>query len=98
MSTNEKLENANEKLEETVREKPFLQHLLDLGIVARAAVAGVVVALICWLVIGPATGGFALLLVFFVGWFAMARVSYDKRRESEPAEGEGEGEEQPAAA
>jgi hypothetical protein len=94
--------STNEKLEKTVREKPFLQHLLDLGVVLRAALAGLVAALLFWLLIGPATGGFALLLVFFVGWFAMARVQHDKRRESEPADDEGaegsKGEGQPASA
>jgi hypothetical protein len=100
MSTNERFDQANEKLEQTVHDKPFLQHVLDMRIVLRAAAAGLVCALLFWLLIGPATGGFVLLLVFFAGWFAMARVSYDKRRESEPADGEehAESEGQPAAA
>jgi Flp pilus assembly protein TadB len=94
--------STNEKLEKAVREKPFLQHVLDLGIVGRAAVAGLVAALLFWLLIGPATGGFALLLVFFGSWLVLARVRYDERRESEPADDEGaegqQGEGQPAGA
>jgi hypothetical protein len=94
--------NANAKLEETVREKPFLQHLLDLRVVVRAVVFGLVAALLMWLLVGPASAGFMLLLVFFASWFVLARVSYDRRRESEPAEpadddgSQGEG--QPAGA
>jgi uncharacterized membrane protein len=88
--------NANAKLEETVREKPFLQHLLDLRLVVRAVVLGLVAAVIMWLLVGPASAGLTLLLVFFASWFVLARVSYDKRRESEPADEDGEG--QPAGA
>jgi hypothetical protein len=94
--------STNEKLEKTVRDKPFLQHLLDFGVVGRAALAGLVAALLFWLLVGPATGGFALLVVFFGSWFALAHVRYDKRRESESAEDEGaegaKGEGQPASA
>ena len=91
--------NANAKLEETVREKPFLQHLLDLRVVARAVVLGLVAALIMWILVGPATAGFVLLLVFFGSWFVMARLSYDKRRDSEPADDdESQDESQPAGA
>jgi membrane protein implicated in regulation of membrane protease activity len=96
------LEGANDKLEESVRENPFLQHLLDMRLVVRAVAAGVVAAVLFWLLVGPATAGFALLLVFFATWFVLARVSYDKRRESEPSEDEQEEgqqrEGQPAAA
>jgi Flp pilus assembly protein TadB len=94
--------STNERLEKTVRDKPFLQHVLDLRIVARAVLAAVVAALLFWLLVGPATAGFVLLLVFFGSWFALARVSYDRRRESEPADGErsesAQGEGQPAGA
>jgi Flp pilus assembly protein TadB len=88
--------STNDKLEKTVHEKPFLQHVLDFRNVGRAVAAAVVAAFLFWLLIGPATAGFALLLVFFGTWFALARVKYDERRESEPADGEGEG--QPAGA
>lgn len=91
--------STNEKLEKAVHDKPFLRHVLDMRVVLRAAAAGLVAALLFWLLIGPATGGIALLIVFFASWFAMARVSYDKRRESEPADEEQEqGEGQPASA
>ena len=91
--------NANAKLEETVREKPFLQHLLDLRLVARAVVLALVAALIMWLLVGPASAGLMLLLVFFGTWFVAARVSYDKRRDSEPVDDDGsQGESQPAGA
>jgi Flp pilus assembly protein TadB len=94
--------STNEKLEKTVRDKPILQHVLDLRIVGRAVAAGVVAALLFWLLVGPATAGFALLLVFFGSWFVLARLSHDRRRESEPADGERsegtQGEGQPAGA
>jgi hypothetical protein len=50
-----------------------------------------------WLLVGPATAGFMLLVVFFGSWFVLARVSHDRRRESEPAD-EDDGEGQPAGA
>ena len=89
--------SANEKIENTVREKPFLQHVLDLRIVVRAVAFAVVAALVMWLLVGPATAGFMLLLVFFASWFVLARVEFDKRRDSEPEEAD-EGESQPAGA
>jgi flagellar biosynthesis/type III secretory pathway M-ring protein FliF/YscJ len=78
--------SANAKLEETVHEKPFLQHLLDFGIVAKAVAIGLVGALIMLILVGPASAGFVLLLLFFGSWFALARVSYDRRRETEAAD------------
>jgi Flp pilus assembly protein TadB len=88
--------STNEKLEKTVREKPFLQHALDLRIVARAVAFAFVAMLVMWLLVGPASAGFMLLLVFFGSWFVLARVDYDRRRESEPVDEQGEG--QPAGA
>ena len=89
--------SANEKIENTVREKPFLQHMLDLRIVVKAVAFAVVAALVMWLLVGPASAGFMLLLVFFASWFVLARVEFDKRRDSEPADAD-EGESQPAGA
>ncbi|HKP91567.1 MAG TPA: hypothetical protein VJT75_16495 [Thermoleophilaceae bacterium] len=93
------MHTANEKLEPVVEERPFLEHVLDLGIVLRAVAFGAVAALLMWLLVGPATAGFMLLFVFFASWFVLARVSYDKRRETQAADEEqDEGEGQPAGA
>jgi Flp pilus assembly protein TadB len=91
--------STNETLEKTVREKPFLQHVLDLRLVMRAVAFALVAALVIWLLVGPASAGFMLLLVFFASWFVLARVDYDRRRESEPVDEQGgQGEGQPAGA
>jgi Flp pilus assembly protein TadB len=89
--------STNEKLEKTVREKPYLQHVLDLRLVLRSAALAVVAALVMWLLVGPATAGFMLLLVFFGSWFVLARASYDRRRESREADDE-RSDSQPAGA
>jgi Flp pilus assembly protein TadB len=88
----ERIDNANAKLEKTVHDKPFLRHLLDLRIVLRAVIVAVVAALVFWLLVGPATAGFVLLLAFFGTWFLSARASYDRRRETHAADEDDDGE------
>jgi len=58
-------------------------------------VAALISAMIVWLLIGPGAAAVILLLVFFGGWLMLARLSYDRRRETRPVEGEGEGEQTP---
>ena len=77
---------ANEALESAMEDKPLLAHLLDLRIVLQAAAIAIVVALLLWLIIGPATAGFALLVLYFGGWYVLARRSYAKRRETRPVD------------
>jgi Flp pilus assembly protein TadB len=77
---------ANEKLEEVVKEKPLLDHLLDLGIVARAVAIAAVVALILWLLIGPGSAAIALVVVFAGAWYGLAQRSYNKRRPTKAAD------------
>ena len=83
-------ERLNQRLENVVEERPALWHVLDLQIVTRAVVAALISAMIVWLLIGPAAAAVVLLLVFFGGWLMLARVSYDRRRETRPVEREGE--------
>jgi hypothetical protein len=85
---------ANEKLEEVVKEKPLLDHLLDLGIVARAVAAAAVVALILWLLIGPGSAAIGLVVVFLATWYGLAQRSYNKRRPTKPADEQGEDEDE----
>ena len=77
-------------------------HVLDLEVVTRAVVAALISAMIVWLLIGPAAAAVVLLLVFFGGWVLLARLSYDRRRETQPVEREDEesprGRDQPAGA
>jgi hypothetical protein len=75
----------NENLESAVRERPLLTHLLDLRIVARAVAIAAVVALLLWLIAGPALAAIGLLVAYFGGWYALASLSYDRRRASRPA-------------
>jgi Flp pilus assembly protein TadB len=78
----------NENLEQKVSDRPLLAHLLDLGIVARAVALAVVVALLAWLIVGPATAAFFLLVVYFGAWYILARMSYSRRRQTRPADSE----------
>jgi Flp pilus assembly protein TadB len=79
-------ERLNDTIESTVAERPLLQHLLDFRIVGRALAIAVVVALIVWLIVGPALAAIVLLLVYFGGWYALAQRSHDQRRPSRPAD------------
>ena len=82
--------HINENLERTVRDRPLLAHLLDLGVVARAVALGAVVALFAWVIVGPATAALALLVVYFGAWYLLARRSYDRRRPTRPADSDSE--------
>ena len=83
-------ERLNQRLEGFVEERPAMWHVLDLEVVTRAVVAALISAMIVWLLIGPAAAAVVLLLVFFGGWLLLARLSYERRRETRPVEGEGE--------
>lgn len=78
----------NESLEEKVRERPLLDHLLDLAVVGRAVIIAVVVALIAYLLLGPVAAAILLVLVFFGTWYGLANRSYEQRRETQPANGD----------
>ena len=79
-------EELNERLENAVRERPALWHVIDLRVVTRAVIAAFIAAVVVWLLIGPAAAAVVLLLVYFGGWALLARTSYDKRRETQPVE------------
>ncbi|MEA2375961.1 MAG: hypothetical protein QOD53_2424 [Thermoleophilaceae bacterium] len=85
-------DKLNESLEEAVKERPLLDHLLDLGIVAQAVAIGVIGALILWLLIGPGAAAVALVVLFLGSWYGLAQRSYDKRRPTQPADDEDEDE------
>jgi Flp pilus assembly protein TadB len=78
----------NENLEQRVSDRPLLAHLLDLGIVARGVALAVAVALLAWLIVGPATAAVALVVVYFGAWYILARLSYERRRPTRPADSE----------
>ena len=79
-------EELNQRLETAVKERPALWHVLDLQVITRAVIAAVIAAVVVWLLIGPAAAAVVLLLVFFGGWALLARLSYDKRRETQPVD------------
>ena len=79
-------EELNERLETAVRERPALWHVIDLRVVTRAVIAAFIAAVVVWLLIGPAAAAVILLLVFFGGWALLARMSYDRRRETQAVE------------
>ena len=80
----------NESLDEVVKERPMLDHLLDLGIVARAVAIGAAGALILWLLVGPASAALALVVLFLGSWYVLAQRSFDRRRKTLPFDGDGE--------
>ena len=92
-----KREELNQKLETAVRDRPALWHVLDLRVVTRAVIAAFIAAVVFWLLIGPAAAAVILLLVYFGGWALLARVSYDRRRETKPVDTQ-QGETRPAGA
>ena len=84
----------NPKLEEAVQNQPLLPHLLSFRVVGIALAAGLVVALLLFLLLSPMLAGVALILVFFGTWFGMAARDYGKadaerqRRQDEKAAAE----------
>jgi hypothetical protein len=70
----------NEKLEETIEERPKTAHLLDFRIVGMALAAAVVVALILLVLASAQIAALALVVVFLGGWLLGAQLSYDRRR------------------
>jgi Flp pilus assembly protein TadB len=74
----------NETLDEAVRERPMLDHVLDLGIVGRAVAIGAVGALILWILVGPGAAAIALVLLFLGSWYVLAQLSFDRRRRTRP--------------
>lgn len=87
----------NEKLEETIEERPKAQHLLDFRIVGIALAAAVVVALILAVLFSAQLAAIALVVVFIGGWLLGAQLSYDRRRPTRDPNEEEEEEESPAA-
>ena len=79
-------EELNQRLETAVKERPALWHVLDLQVVTRAVIAAFIAAVVVWLLIGPAAAAVVLLLVYFGGWALLARLSYEKRRETQPVD------------
>ncbi|HEX8074465.1 MAG TPA: hypothetical protein VF545_05740 [Thermoleophilaceae bacterium] len=78
----------NESLEEAVEEQPLLDHLLDLGVVARAVAIGVVAGLVLWLLVGPGAAAIALVVLFLGSWYGLAQLQYDRRRPTRAADGD----------
>jgi hypothetical protein len=89
----------NEKLEETIEERPKTRFLLDFKLVGIALAAAVVIALILIPLAGAPVAAIALVVVFFGGWLGSAQILYDRRRPTRDpdAEDEEEEEETPAA-
>jgi Flp pilus assembly protein TadB len=76
------------ELEEALEEQPMARQLLSIEIVLRAAAVAAVVALLLWLIVGARAAAIALVVVFLGTWLVWSRVSYDRRRRTQPADGE----------
>ena len=80
-----------ETLEEAASDRPMVKHLLDFGIVIRALAIAAVVTLVLLLLASAALAAIGLVVVFFGSWLLLARLSYDRRRETRDA-GDGDDE------
>lgn len=83
-------QQANERLERAVEERPLTRHLLDLKIVGRAVLIAAVLTLICAILFSAAFAAVVLVVSFFASWFLLAQRSYHKRRPTRPVVREGE--------
>jgi hypothetical protein len=79
-------ERLDERIENAVSERPLLAHALDMRVVTRAVAIAAVVAILLWVIAGPALAAIGLLLAYFGSWFVLSRLSYDRRRGSRPAD------------
>ena len=77
----------SESLEEAASERPMMRHLLAWDTVLKALAAAVIVALIL-LLISTKVAAIALVVVFFGAWLGLARLSYDRRRDTQDARGD----------
>jgi hypothetical protein len=79
-------ERLDERIDNAVSERPLLAHALDMRVVTRAVAIAAVVAILLWVIAGPALAAIGLLLAYFGSWFVLSRLSYDRRRGSRPAD------------
>ena len=68
----------NPKLEEAVQNQPLLPHLLSFRALGIGLVAGLVVAVVLFLLMSPMVAGLGLILVFFGTWIGLAMYHYGK--------------------
>jgi Flp pilus assembly protein TadB len=81
-----------DSLEDAASDRPMVPHLLAFDTVLKALAAAVVVALILMLLTSAKVAAVALVLVFFGAWLGLARLSYDRRRDTRDAREAGDGE------
>jgi Flp pilus assembly protein TadB len=82
-------EEANERLEHAVSERPLARHLLDLKIVVRAVLIAAVLTIVCAF-FSLVLAAVVLVVAFFASWILLASRSYEKRRPTQPVVREGE--------
>jgi hypothetical protein len=81
-------EEANQRLEHAVGERPLARHLLDLKIVGRAVLIAAVLTIVSLILFSAAFAAMVLVVSFFASWVLLASRSYDQRRPTQPAEDE----------
>ena len=79
-------ERLEGRLDVALSEQPFLAHVLDLRIVARAVMLCVAGALVAWILFGSAFAAIVMLMLFFGGWLGLAHRNYERRRPTRAAE------------
>ncbi|MFL5909343.1 MAG: hypothetical protein ACJ768_02070 [Gaiellaceae bacterium] len=83
-------EEANERLERAVAERPLARHLIDLRIVVRAVLIAAVLTLICLILFSAVLAAVVLVISFFATWILLASRSYEQRRPTRAVVREGE--------
>jgi VIT1/CCC1 family predicted Fe2+/Mn2+ transporter len=83
-------EQANERLEQAVSERPLARHLIDLKIVGRALLIAAVLTIVTLILFSAVLAAVVLVISFFAAWILLASRSYEKRRPTRAVVREGE--------
>lgn len=80
-------QRVERRLDEAVRDKPLIPHLLDLRVVGKAVAIAAVLAAIVSLLLSPKLGAIVLVVAFGIGWVALANRRYNRRRPTSSGDG-----------
>jgi hypothetical protein len=83
-------EEANERLEHAVAERPLARHLIDLRILGRAVLIAAVLTIISLILFSAVLAAVVLVISFFASWILLASRSYETRRPTRAVVREGE--------
>jgi Flp pilus assembly protein TadB len=73
-------EKLEKRVDEAVKERPLMRHLLDMRIVVRALLIAAVLTLIVALLFSPKLAALVLVVSFGAAWYGLANRQYNQRR------------------